>query len=97
MSFDGLTSGLSNLCETSKLIISSSDYGVKFIGLPVLVSSLVHKEAKSELNVEYIEIDPNLLKNPVSLLNPDWISNYRRNVLIEILPIGTYQNLQVKI
>ena len=53
--FDGLTRGLYNLCDTASFITSSSDYGVKFIGLPVLGSSFVHTEAEAKLNVEPLE------------------------------------------
>ena len=52
---------LSNLCETASLITSSSAYGVKSIYLPVIGFSLVHLEARNNLNVEYIEIDTILL------------------------------------
>ena len=40
-----------NLCYTSYLITSPSDYGVKPIDLPVLGSSFVHMESKSKLNL----------------------------------------------
>ena len=58
--FDVLNRGLPNLCETPPLITSDSTSGLKPIGLTVLGSSIVKIEAKSKLNVEYIEIDPNL-------------------------------------
>ena len=54
--FDELTRDQSNFCETASLINSFSWSGVKYIGLPVLGSSLVHMEAKAKLNVEYIKI-----------------------------------------
>ena len=59
--FDGLTRGLSKLYETTSIITLSSASGVKSIGFPVLGSSFVHMEAKVKLNVEYLDIDPNLL------------------------------------
>ena len=61
--FHGLTRGLFNFCETASLITSSSISGVKSIGLPVRVSSIVQMEAKSKLNVKYFEIDTTLAKS----------------------------------
>ena len=36
-------------------------------------------EAKEELKVEYIEIDPNFLQNPEDFLSPSRISSYGGN------------------
>ena len=60
--FDGLTRGLSNLCDTASLITSSSASWVKYISLPVIVSSLAHTYEKSKLIVEYLEIYHTLLE-----------------------------------
>ena len=60
--FGGFTRGLSNLCDTAFLITSSSVFGVKYIGLTVLVSPFFHMEEKSELELEHLEIDPTILK-----------------------------------
>ena len=49
--FYGLTRGLSNFFDTASLITSSSTYGVKSIGLPVIGSSLVHIDTKEILNM----------------------------------------------
>ena len=57
---------------------SSSTSMVKYIEFFVLGYSFVHMEAKAKLNAEYLEIDPNLLKNTANLLKPYWISNYGR-------------------
>ena len=76
--FYGLTKGQSNLCDTEYLITSSSTSKVKSIGLPALGSSLVHMDIKTKLNVEYLKIDPNLMKNTENLLNQSWISNSGR-------------------
>ena len=69
--FDGLTRSMTNFCDTVSLITSYSTYGLKSIGLPVLGSFLVHTEAKENLNVEYLDIDPTLLQNPENLIKPD--------------------------
>ena len=76
--FDGLTRGMSNLCETASLITSSSASGVKQIGFSVLCSSFVSMESRSKLDVVSLEIYPTLLQNTSNLLNPDLISNYGR-------------------
>ena len=76
--FYGLTRGLSNLCENASLITSSSTSVVKSIGFPVIWFSLVIMKAKSKLNVEYLDIDPTILKNTENLLKPSWISNSGR-------------------
>ena len=51
--FGVLTGGLSNFCETSSLITSSSASGVRYVGLPVIGSYFAHMESKAKLNVEY--------------------------------------------
>ena len=61
---NGLTRGLFNLCENSSLITASSTSGVKYIGLPVIGSSIFHIEANAKLNVEYIEIYSTIFQHP---------------------------------
>ena len=48
--FDGLTIGLSDLCDTASLITSSSASGLKTIGFPVIGYSFFHMEEKAKLN-----------------------------------------------
>ena len=76
--FYGLTRGLYNLYETASLLNLSSTYAVKSFGLLVIGSLLVYMEAKSNLNVEYIEIYPTILKNSSNMPELAWISNYGR-------------------
>ena len=90
--FDGLSRGISNLCETTSLISSLSYSGVKSIGLPVLGSSFVHTEEKARLNVEYHDINTTLLKNPSNLLKPDLSLIIEASFLSEILFLCTSQN-----
>ena len=95
--FNLLTRALSNFCETASLITSSSDYGVKPIGLTVLGSSFVHMKAKAKLDVEYFEIDSNLLQNTLNLLNPSWISNSRRKYFEWAIVLLYFPKFKVKI
>ena len=66
------------MCETASLITSYSTSGIKSIGFPVLGYPLVNIDAKEKLDVEYIEIDLNLLQNPENFLTPAWVYNYGR-------------------
>ena len=69
----------------------------KSIGLNVLRSPFVHMEEKVKLNMEYIEIDPTILKNTANLLIPDWISNSGRNFYEWAIVFVYIQKFQVKI
>ena len=71
--FDGLTVGFSNLCETFSIITAYSAAGVQSIGLLFLGSYFLYMDSKASLNVEFLEMDTNLLKNPENLLKPDLI------------------------
>ena len=48
-------------------MIIHSTYGVKFIGIPVLVASCVVMEAKAKTNVKSLDIDITLFLNPSKL------------------------------
>ena len=61
--FGVLTGGMSNLCDNASLITSYSTYGVKYIVLPVIGSSILNMEAKEKLDIKSLEIYPTLLKN----------------------------------
>ena len=56
-----MTRGLSNFFDNASLKNSYLICGVIYIGLNILGSYLVHMEAKVNLNMESIEIDPNHL------------------------------------
>ena len=68
MLFDRLTKGMFNFCENKSLITSSLTNALKSTVLPVLGLSLVNMESKSNLNVDSIDIYPNLLQNLENLL-----------------------------
>ena len=74
--FDGLTRGLCNFCDTASVITSSSASGVKYVALTFLGSFLFHIESKANLDVKYLETDTTLLQNPENLLKPAWIYSY---------------------
>ena len=90
--FGGLIRGISNLCETYYLITSSSASGVKSIVFSSLGSSIVHMEAKENLNVEYLEIYSTLLQNPADFLNPKSVSNSGRQSSEWAIAFCTSQN-----
>ena len=77
-SFGGLTRGLYNLCDNDSLINPSYDYGVKYIVMSVFSSSFLSMGEKAKLDIDYLEIDPNLLITAENLLNTDWIHISRR-------------------
>ena len=80
--FYGLSKVMYNLCDTAYIIPSCSTSGIKYIGLTVLGSPLIHMEAKEKINMDSLEIDPPLLKNLENLLKPAWISNSGRIFLV---------------
>ena len=90
--FDRFNMVLYNFCETISLLTSSSDSRVKYIGLTVIGYSFVHMVGKANLNVQYLETYPNLLQDPENLIMSDWISNYGRTFLTDLLSFCTSQN-----
>ena len=61
--------GLSNLFNNASIINSSSTSVEKYIGLPVLGSSIVQIEKKNSI-VKYIEVDTTLFQNTENLIKP---------------------------
>ena len=95
--FDELNRGLFNLFETTFLITSSSTYGVKCIWLHIIGSYLLHMEEKVKLNVEDLEIDPNIFQNLEKLLKPYCISNPGRQSFNWVVVCLYLPKSQVKI
>ena len=76
--FEGVTSVLSSVYDTASITTTSSTSVVNSIILTFIGSFFVVMQMKAKLNIECLDIDTSLLKNPSRFLKPYWLSSFNR-------------------